>query len=459
MRLRDVLGREFGGFGLIALVILLGVLTLAGGASRADAFAQVISRSAAFAALVAALIFTDRGPDRSAVPLLVLLAAAVAIPLIQLIPLPPDLWAGLPGRDVIREAGRVAGGAQPWRPISLVPGATINAASSLVVPVSVALLAIQLNSPEQYRLMVVMLILIAASALIGLLQATGAGFDNPLLNDSPGDVSGLFANRNHFASLMAIGLVLAPVWAVQSRSGGHVRPLVAFGLIILFVLIILAGGSRAGMVLGLVGLALGLLIVRGEIGRSLSFRPRWLRAALLGGLVMAIAMSVLISISADRAVSIERALDLDVSRDARSQALPVILKMITAHFPVGTGFGTFDQAFRIYEPFQMLRRTYLNQAHNDYAQIVLEGGLAGAVLLVAALSWWGSASFRAWRAAEPRLLAKAGSVIIFLVLLSSAFDYPARTPMVMAVVVIAAAWVAKGSGDGPRALRSGTKTL
>src|SRR5262249_5961331 len=53
-----------------------------------------------------------------------LLCAILAWPLLQLIPMPPSLWSGLPGRGEIASAYEAAGMTLPWLPISLYPSAT-----------------------------------------------------------------------------------------------------------------------------------------------------------------------------------------------------------------------------------------------------------------------------------------------------------------------------------------------
>lgn len=60
----------------------------------------------------------------------------------------------------------------------------------------------------------------------------------------------MIANRNHFALLLAIGLLTAPMWGVEAGSVLRVRAPIALGLVLLLVLTILASGSRAGIVLG-----------------------------------------------------------------------------------------------------------------------------------------------------------------------------------------------------------------
>src|SRR3546814_8752841 len=62
--------------------------------------------------------------------------------------------------------------------------------------------------------------------------------------------------------------------------------------------------------------------------------------------------------------------------------------------------------------------------------------------LLVAIGWYGMASMRAWRGSgRHSVLPKLGSAILFLVFVASAFDYPARTPMMMAMIVIAGLWL------------------
>ena len=86
----------------VLLGLLLGVLWLAGGASRGDVAGQLISRGAAFAGLIAVLIFAERRPLEGAGIVVGLFAAIVALPLLQLCPLPPELWRSLAGREPSR---------------------------------------------------------------------------------------------------------------------------------------------------------------------------------------------------------------------------------------------------------------------------------------------------------------------------------------------------------------------
>ena len=443
----------------ILLASFLGVLWLAGGTSRADALGQVVVRSAAWIALIVVILFGSRPSFREAKALLIFLAAALLLTLLQLVPLPPDIWQALPGRNFFAEAAAASGQAQPWRPWSLVPGATINAASSLIVPIVVLVLIMGLKETERSWLPGLILGLIAASTLLGLLQFSGAVFNNPLINDTAGQVSGVFANRNHFALFTAFGCMLAPVWAFLEGRQPQWRGPVALGLVLLFALTILASGSRAGLLLGVVALGLGLALVRQGIRRALSHYPRWVFPAMVAAIVGLIAAFVLISVVAKRAVSIDRMFALDAGEDLRARALPTVLEMIRTYFPFGSGLGGFDPIFRIHEPFDLLSLLYFNHAHNDFLEIALDAGLLGVLLLLAALLWWAWLSIRAWRAGPSvrYALPKLGSAMLLLVIIASVFDYPARTPMIMAMMIVAGMWLSDRveARPGPALPKSG----
>lgn len=426
------------------LLSLLAAIWIAGGASRADVPGQLIVRGAAWLALVAGALAADWPRWRDARPVALLLAASITLAALQLVRLPPGLWLELPGRAPFADAA-LGGAGQPWRPWSIVPGATTNALFSLVVPLTVLLLLLGTTPAERATLPGILLALIVASTLIGLLQFSGAGFNNPLVNDTPGQVSGTFANRNHFALFVAIGCALAPVWAFQGGRRPGWRAPIAFGLLPLFALTILASGSRAGILVGVIGLAAGLIIPWRPLRRELGRYPRWVLPAMIGGFVAMILALVALSIAADRAVSISRVLAIEPGEDMRRRALPTVLELIRTYFPAGSGLGAFDPIFRIHEPFALLTFTYFNHAHNDFLEVVLDTGLPGLLLLSVSLAWWLLASVKAWQ--KPEALPRLGSALLLLVLVASLFDYPARTPIIMTCVIIAALWL---NGERPR---------
>jgi O-antigen ligase len=437
------------------LCVLFVVLWLAGGASRADVMAQVVMRATAWTVLIAGLLFGERPAPGVARAVWILLLAILLLVILQLIPLPPAVWQTLPGRTVFAEAATASGQEQPWRALAIVPSGAFNAVSALVVPVTVLFLTSVLSEQDRARLPGIFVALVVTSTVIGVLQFSGSGFSNPLLNDIPGQVSAIFANRNHFALFLALGCVVAPVWALSSSHGHNQRQNsrrrywrtpVAIGLVMLFLLVILAIGSRAGLLVGAVALCASALLFWAEIKRMLRrYHPRVLFA--VGAAIAILAASlILLSIAADRAAAISRIFALDPGQDMRAKALPTVVEMARLYFPIGSGFGSFDQVFRIHEPDALLNSTYLNHAHNDLLEVVLEAGLPGLLLLLAAMGWWVVASLRAWRTMRDTrdALPLLGSVMLLLIAVASIFDYPARTPMIMATMVLSAVWLCGG---------------
>lgn len=424
---------------LVLFLLLLGTLWVAGGASHADVTGQVVTRGAAWALLVLAILLGARPAIAGAGATFWLLLTTVLLVLLQLVPLPPAIWTALPGRDVLLGASF---GEAAWRPWAIVPSATINAASSLIVPVVTFTLVTALRDEEKAGLPTILLGVIFLSMLVGLLQFSGVRIDNPYINDSVGSVGGTFANRNHFALFLAMGCLIAPVWAFPEKQGTGWRAPVALALITLFALTILATGSRAGILTGLLALALGLALCWHDVRRALHGAPRWVFPTLIAAIVGVIALFILVSIAADRAESVRRAFEIDPGQDMRTRGLPTMLSMIAAYFPAGAGFGGFDPIFRLHEPFQLLKPTYFNHAHNDFLEIVLDGGLPALLLLLVAIGWYGMASVSAWRGnGRHSVLPKLGSAILLLVFVASAFDYPVRTPMMMSMIVIAGLWL------------------
>ncbi|MBN2974446.1 O-antigen ligase family protein [Roseomonas aeriglobus] len=432
------------------LAIFLCILWVAGGASRADVMGQAIVRFGGWTVIALTVVRGDRPSFSDVQPVGYLLLAIISLPLVQLLPLPPALWEHLPGRDLFTTIDPILGQAQPWRPWSIVPGNTLNALFSLIVPVAVLILMVQMSEAQRSWIPGLLLVLIAASTILGLLQFSGAGFDNPFVNDSPWYVGGIFANRNHFALWLAIGCAIAPVWAFRDHRARRWRALVALGLVLLFSLTLLATGSRAGLLLGTVALGFALAMSWSSLKQQLRHAPRWAFPALIVAVVTSVGFLVTISISADRAISIQRVFALDAGRDLRARALPHVWSMVRAYFPAGSGMGSFEPVFRMREPFELLKPTYFNHAHDDFLELLSDGGLLAGLLMAVAMGWWAVATIRVWRGGADARLGRLGSTTILLVIIASVFDYPARVPTIMAVITIAATWLSQAQRSYPR---------
>lgn len=205
---------------------------------------------------------------------------------------------------------------------------------------------------------------------------------------------------------------------------------------------------------------LALLAFRKRAAQQFNAIPRKISVLAIIAAISILIGSIWLSIGLDRAASVDRAAVLAGEADLRLQIWPITLDMTQHYFPAGIGFGTFDPVFRISEPDGLLSPQYINLAHNDWLQIFLEGGALSLIMLAIAMAWFFLRSFRAWiskhEATGTRVLAKAGSIVVALILAASVTDYPARTPFVMALLALTAIWLVKtSSGKAPARERSG----
>lgn len=427
---------------IVALLMLALALALGGGASRADQLGQPIVRATAVIAV--AIVIIARLPllwDRVR-PVLLLLAGAAIICLVQLVPLPPTLWHALGGRNDFATLSNELGFPEVWRPLSIVPDATINALFSLIVPAAFAIVIAALTTRQIRLLLPAMIAFAGMSAVIGLVQL-GGEWSNPMLNETLGEAAGMFANRNHQALLLAIGLLLLPPWAMyQNWRMAWMRTVTAAVLMPFFVLMVLATGSRAGLVLAGIALLLSSWICSDVIG-GFAVRSKATAAAtmaLVAGGIGTLAGLVWLS---TRTRTLDRLFATDAMEDFRFRAFPTVRELVETYFPWGSGLGSFDTVFRAAEPLALLKPTYFNHAHNDFAEVSLEAGLPGILLLIGAIAWVASRAAAAQRSRDRRWSrqARTGVGIIVLVLVASAIDYPARVPIYMALLVIAASWL------------------
>lgn len=433
----------------VLICLFLTALWLGGGASRPDVFGQIIVRMSACVVLLMLAIFGRRSAVPGQWPVAVLLGAAIVLVAAQLVPLPTTIWSILPARDMFTGA---LSDARMSRSLSLSPGATINSLLSLGIPLTTFLLLLCLNDLDRQRLPLVLIAMAIMTAIVGTLQFSGFGIDNPMVNESFDQVSGIFANRNHFALFLACICLTLPAFVFADERQLHWRVPFGAGLLSIFVLMILTSGSRAGILLAALAVILAPLIARRKFAHALRHYPRWVPVAFVVGGLCLVAAVVALSIFTDRAVSIDRLFDADVNADMRRRALPTTLAMMREMLPFGAGAGTFDAFFRISEPLDLLKPTYFNHAHNDVLEIILDTGLAGLILLLVGLVWFAISSVRVWRAevSHDMLLGRTGSAILFVILAASLVDYPARTPLVMALVIIAASWLGEGAATARR---------
>lgn len=420
---------------LAVLIIVWTAVVLGGGSARADVLFVVAVRFLAIVGLGVVLIFGR--PERLATvrkPLFYTALLALVIAL-QLIPLPPGLWTMLPGRAPYGELASVPELAGIWRPLSLAPDFTWNALFSLLPPLFFLVAVPMLSARYRRWLLIGLLCTILVSALVGLLQVAGGSQSGlrwyPITNNDA--ATGFFANRNHEAAFVALGIPLSVWWALSGESSRRLLPRLAIAASMVGFLLVAAVTSQSRM--GLVTVALALLLTGIYFLRQVKLKKKlllWLgAAALLGGAGLTLAVTTW----APGRMSVS-----NVENDLRVRILPESLEAAKTFFPAGAGFGAVPVVFPRFESNEDLSPEYVNHTHSELTQIVIEGGIVSVLLLLLYLGWFVVAAIRVWRDRQghPDEIAEARlcTILILLPLTASVTDYPIRAPLMACALAI-----------------------
>ncbi len=379
--------------------------------------------------LIAVLIV--QGPARTvSLPLRILIGVIVAIPLLQLVPLPASLWTELPGRELIVAIYRAASLPSLAHPLSLDPDATRRSALALLPGLALFFSAARAPTRERVALAATVLALASLSAVLGVFQfAAGTGY----LYDTAhaGWATGLFNNRNQNADLILSGIALAAGlgrWKLPRAR----RLLVAAAMPVL-ALCCLATGSRMGIAMlpFVLAASLALLFVGGGSGGR---AWPWLLAG-AGAAVLASAVPFVPALQ-----PVFARFSGGASRDSRFGYWANITAATRRYLPVGSGVGTFVPVYATVEDLDSVVVEYVNHAHNEYLEIALETGVVGLLAVLGYLVLLARASFSVLGTRDWPL--RCASLVIVLVMLAhSAIEYPLRNFILLIVWALGNAWV------------------
>lgn len=442
--------RRVSQIGRVALPGLLIAIILFGGGSRADIASLVLLRPIVAAACVLALLRKDRDSLEQQTPVLAGFAIVSLFIAVQLIPLSPGLWQGLPGREAVAQLDLLAGLGSVSRPFSLVPGATWNALYALIVPLSIILTGAGRDSVELSRMLPVVIAIGIASGVLGLAQVI-AGPDSATYLyriTNSGMAVGLFSNRNHQAIFLAAIIPMLAVYASEPvKVIEHARArLWSCGMIGLFLVpLILATGSRAGLVLGAAGIGAAFILYSSPQPLKTIRRGaptiRWRIPVAVGGSVIAGLLILLVL----RSQGFTRLLSQAPEDEVRLKVWGPILDMGWKYFPWGSGVGSFVEVYRVHEPDANLSQQYLNHAHNELLEVWLTAGVPGLALVAIGLALLLAATVRVFSRsagdARRTRLRRLGAVIAWMLLAGSVADYPLRTPSLAAIFALALLWM------------------
>jgi hypothetical protein len=439
------IGEELN-WGWIILALLAAVVTFTGGASRFDAIQIVPLRSLSALFLVWSLFFLSKEWLKAERALIILFACFALMVMLQLVPLPSRIWQSLMGRTGILQLDTALGLEGIWRPLTLTPMRSWNVLGSLVVPAAGLLLAIAVRASSLTLLRIVAGVGVV-NALFGLLQIV-TGRSSVLYYyevTNRGGAVGVFANENHaavFAACSMLVVTLLGLKAHKERSAVWER-LIYPSAFFLILLVALTGGSRAGFVavMGTVLVSMTMLALfprppkgiraQQKVGRWFDQYPRLILAIP----VFFVSLTAVAFLALDRTPAFRDILVINSFEDLRWSLWPVIIEMLEEHWALGTGFGSFEQVYHIYEPSALLMPSYVNQAHNDWAQFIVEGGALAGLLLTALVVWIVKAIKTMVFHRTQKVYAIFWMGIFAIVAAASLVDYPLRTPLFQLVAV------------------------
>lgn len=421
---RKLIGPALAGPAPIGAALLALALLLGGGSLRFP-LTRLIVEVAAAGVLVGYAMRGWRAPvDRWSAAVVVLLLLMLALPLAQLIPLPPSIWTALPGRETAVRVIEAAGLAPRWMPISLQPDATRLAAAYLIPPITIFIVTLHATSAQRVLYGWVIVAMALAGALLGLLQTAGReGFYFYDVGRYTA-ATGFFANKNHYSDMLLVAILLVAGLTATGRRLGLWSPprLAAAAAIAVLVLALPAANSRMGLLLLPIALLPAVLLL---------LPPGYYRRLRARDAVIAVAgLAVLVAISVTSGV-VTRLFDrFGGDPDSRFTFWPDVINAIAHYQPVGSGLGSFIKIFQRHESMTTLHFTYVFHAHNDVLEIALEAGWAGIALIVLGVALWLTGAWRvlrraAWGAFTPAHI--AGVLGITILAAHSLVDYPLRT--------------------------------
>jgi O-antigen ligase len=367
-------------------------------------------------------------PARQLLGLAILALAVVAI---QLAPLPPALWQHLGGRERIADGYRVLGLALPALPSSLTPYKTLDSVLGIIPPLAVFCAIVRLKAYRGSFMAVALVAGAVAGILLGALQVSSSvPTESPWYlysETNPGYAVGFFANANHMATLLVIALPFLAALAAAAK-GASIQRYSAFivltasaGLVILVGVALNGSLAAYGLVLPVLAASALIIVPRGSAMRS----------ALI--VIAAVLLAVAIAFIATSSIgSSSLGSEAATSVQSRQDILATTMRGVKDYFSLGSGLGSFRDVYPLYEDSVRVGGTYVVHAHNDYAELALELGCGGIVLLILFLLWWGAALRRVWAMVGSGSFARAASVASAAILAHSLVDFPLRTAAVSA---------------------------
>ena len=107
--------------------------------------------------------------------------------------------------------------------------------------------------------------------------------------------------------------------------------------------------------------------------------------------------------------------------------------------PLGTGLGSFTQIYRWYENPALAGLTFVNHAHDDWLELLIEGGVLAVMPLVAFFAWLRARWLAEWR--HGGAVRQVAPLCIAIEMAHSLVDYPLRTAALAGLFAVCCAMI------------------
>jgi len=292
------------------------------------------------------------------------------------------------------------------------------------------------DTPKRLRLLVRTIIGFGFFlALLGLTQSFTSPDKVYWLRELPqAQAFGPFINRHHFAGYMELALAL-PLGLVFTGAIEKEKRFIYLFVAGLMAVALIMTNSRGGII-SLVAEILFLVVTMGFRRRHKKRhaeepKPRIKSAAIKAGLALALIVTmfggVVLLGGEDALTRLVGSVNTDDPTTGRAHFWSVTIDIIKTHPVIGTGLGAFGVVYTGYDSRNGAYR--LEQVHNDYLQVLSDGGIVGAVIglfFVVSLFRMGFAR-RDSRDDFRRGVATGALAGCFAVLIHSFFDFTLHT--------------------------------
>ena len=326
---------------------------------------------------------------------------------------------------------------------SVIPEETRQSSVPFLLASAAAILSALLFNTPKSRLIFLWAVIANASALAfwGIIQkASGGqqslpGVENTFSTSMP-FASFIYKNAGAAALLPALAGIAAILYRQKGnrdRSGSSSYSRDHFGsnvflletknLILISLAVLLTVGLAASLSRGAWLAAILAAMVVGLLSRFTIHRREHLIFGSVASLAM-VAVITLLGIGQEIRTRAEQVSLNYVSGDQRWSQWVDGFSTSMAHFPSGSGLGTYGYATLPHQ--STTRRSWFREAHNQYLEVLTESGLIGVTVLFTAIGWFTLASWRLTRKRNDREKRSWGLLGISLLIcggFQSVFDF------------------------------------